>query len=108
MNALNSFVIQGADPSLTKFAFLMDALTEEVIAELEEKDDELIGAFMAQMGDVIAWIGHGDNERLPDSLRMFAEEIEPTCYKSAIGVMVHGPGCTCEESEQSSLSTLPA
>lgn len=77
MSMLQNHVIAGDDGQLVRYAFLMQALTDEVIEELTDKDDELIGTFMEGMGEVIAWIGHGDNERLPDPLRSFAEEIQP-------------------------------
>src|SRR5215510_2354556 len=57
MTSLNNYVIQNGDGGFAKFAFLMQALTDEVIEELEEKDEELIQAYMTQMGEVIAWIG---------------------------------------------------
>lgn len=75
MSALNNFVIANDETGLARFAFLMQALTDEVIEELDEKDEETIGGFMEQMGQVIAWIGHGDTSRLPDSLVIFAETI---------------------------------
>lgn len=77
MKMLNGFVISNDDGQLARYAFLMQALTDEVIEELSEKDEATIGAFMEGMGEVIAWIGHGDNERLPDPIRSFAEEIQP-------------------------------
>lgn len=77
MGMLNNHVISGDDAQLARYAFLMQALTDEVIEELTDKDDAIIGTFMEGMGGVIAWIGHGDNERLPDPLRSFAEEIQP-------------------------------
>lgn len=76
MSTLNGFVIQNDTGGLSKFAFLMQSLTDEVIEELEDKDEEVIGAYMERMGEVIAWIGHGDSERLPDILRPFAEQVE--------------------------------
>jgi hypothetical protein len=77
MSMLNGFVIENDDGQLGRYAFLMQALTDEVIEELTMKDEATIGTFMEGMGEVIAWIGHGDNERLPDPLRSFAEEIQP-------------------------------
>lgn len=78
MTSLNGFVISNGDAGLARFAFLMQSLTDEVIEELSEKDEATIGNFMAQMGEVIAWIGHGDNDRLPEALKVFAEEIQPS------------------------------
>lgn len=77
MTSLNSFVINNGTSDLSRFAFLMQALTDEVIEELTDKDDEAVGVFMEQMGQVIAWIGHGDNNQLPDPIRQFAEDIQP-------------------------------
>ena len=77
MSMLNGFVIENGDGQLSRYAFLMQALTDEVIEELTTKDEATIGAFMEGMGEVIAWIGHGDNERLPDPVRSIAEEIQP-------------------------------
>ena len=77
MTSLNSFVISNGTSDLSRFAFLMQALTDEVIEELTDKDDEAVGVFMEQMGQVIAWIGHGNNDQLPDPIRQFAEDIQP-------------------------------
>jgi hypothetical protein len=76
MSMLNGFVINNGEAQLSRYAFLMQALTDEVIEELTEKDEATIGTFMEGMGEVIAWIGHGDNDRLPDPLRSFAEEVQ--------------------------------
>ena len=78
MTTLNNFVISNDEAGFAKFAFLMQALTDEVIEELTEKDDDTIGYFMGGMGEVIAWIGHGDNERLPEPWKAFAEQIQPS------------------------------
>jgi hypothetical protein len=78
LSTLNKFVQTNGDAQTARFAFIMEAITEEVVEELEEKDDATIGVFMAQMGEVIAWVGHGDNSRLPENLREFAETINPS------------------------------
>lgn len=75
MSTLNGFVIANDETGLARFAFLMQALTDEVIEELTEKDEETIGVFMEHMGDVIAWIGHGDDSRLPESMREFTRQL---------------------------------
>jgi hypothetical protein len=77
MSMLQGVVINGGEAQLSRYAFLMQALTDEVIEELTDKDEATIGTFMEGMGEVIAWIGHGDNDRLPDPLKSFAEEIQP-------------------------------
>lgn len=76
MGSLNSFVIENGEPGLAKLSFLMSSLTDEVIEELTERDEETIGLFMSHMGEVIAWIGHGDDTRLPEPLRAFTEGLQ--------------------------------
>lgn len=75
MSTLNGFVISNDETGMARFAFLMQALTDEVIEELTAKDEETIGVFMQHMGEVIAWIGHGDDERLPESMREFTRQL---------------------------------
>jgi hypothetical protein len=74
---LNNFVLENGDPSLARYVVIYQALTDEVIDELTERDDESIGMFMEMMGDVISWIGHGDNDRLPDAVRDFTKRFQP-------------------------------
>ena len=68
---------QDAHP-LGRMAFLMTTISEEVAEEMREYDEMTMRLFMFQIGEVISWIGHGDNERLPDNVRAFAELIQPT------------------------------
>lgn len=76
MSTLNNFVISNDDGNLAKFAFLFQAVTDEVIEELTSKDDDTLGLYMEKMGEVIAWIGHGDDTRLPEVFKPFAEQKE--------------------------------
>lgn len=65
--------------SMTKMAYIiLPALADEMCAEMEDLDELTIRVIMAQIGEVIAWVGHGDNSRLPESLQEFAEGIQPT------------------------------
>lgn len=77
LSTLNGFVMANDDAGLAKFAFIMQAVTDEVIEELEDKDEDAIKAFMMSMGEVIAWIGHGDNKKLPETMQAFARNLEP-------------------------------
>lgn len=76
MTSLNSFIIENDEAGLARFAFLMQSLTDEVIEELTERDEETVGLFMLQMGEVIAWIGHGDDSRLPEALQAFTASLQ--------------------------------
>ena len=74
MSTLNGFVIANDETGLARFAFLMQALTDEVIEELTEKDEAVIGVFMEHMGDVIAWIAC-DDSRLPEEMQAFTRQL---------------------------------
>ncbi len=79
MYVLRTFIEQNQDGSgLGRMAFLMTTITDELTEELAEHDELAIRAFMFQIGEVISWIGHGDNERLPEAVRPFAETIQPS------------------------------
>lgn len=62
-----------------KMAFIMTSIMDEVTEELtESRTPEEIAVMLAQIGMVIAWIGHGRNEQLPPELVPFAEMINPS------------------------------
>jgi len=61
-----------------RMAFFMSTVTDELAEELEELDELQVRGFMFQIGEVISWIGHGDNERLPESVKEFAEMVQPS------------------------------
>lgn len=59
-------------------AFIMTTFTNELCEEMAEYDEAKIAVFLAQIGDIVAWVGHGDNDRLPEAIRPFAEHIQPS------------------------------
>jgi hypothetical protein len=72
VNTLHRFVAENDQSGMmARFSYVTKAMLEEVTAELQERDEETLQGFMSQMGEVIAWIGHGDIDRLPDNLREF-------------------------------------
>jgi hypothetical protein len=56
---------------MSRFSFVARAMIEEIGDELAERDEETMQMFMAQIGQVIAWIGHGDSSQLPENLQEF-------------------------------------
>ena len=78
MHTLRSYIEQNQDGSgLGKMAFLMTTVTDELCYELEDLPPEMVQLYLAQIGEMIAWIGHGENERLPANIRAMAEGIQP-------------------------------
>ena len=62
---------------IARFSWLINSITEELAEELSDKDEASMAIYMAQIGQVISWIGHGDNEALPEQLQIFAETVQP-------------------------------
>lgn len=74
VNTMHEFIAKNDDTGMmSRFSFVTKAMMEEVTAELEDRDEEALQGFMSQIGEVIAWIGHGDTNRLPENLREFVE-----------------------------------
>lgn len=78
VNTLHQFIADNDDSgTMARFSFITKAMIEEVGEELVERDEETLQAFMAQIGEVIAWVGHGNAEKLPENLRGFVGEERP-------------------------------
>jgi hypothetical protein len=74
VNTLHEYIAANDDTgAMARFSFVTKAMIEEIGEELVDRDEETMQAFMAQIGQVIAWIGHGDSTVLPDNLRDFVE-----------------------------------
>src|SRR5262245_42130035 len=72
VSTLHGYVRDNDDSgTMARFSFVAEAMIQEVSEELADRDEETLRAFMEQMGEVIAWIGHGDSERLPETMRAF-------------------------------------
>jgi hypothetical protein len=79
MTALSSFIRENQDGSpLGRMSGIMTTFANEMADEMADMDEVKTRIFMAQTGQIIAWIGHGDNTQLPDAVRAFAEAIQPT------------------------------
>ena len=77
--ALQKFVTDNSsDPMLAHMAPLMTTFMDEIAEELGDRAEVDMSVYMSQIGLVIAWIGHGDNDSLPPELRVFAEAIQPS------------------------------
>lgn len=89
---LQKFIVDNDDGGMmARMAPLMSTFMDELADELGEKDEMYMGLYLAQMGEVIAWIGHGDNERLPEGLRVFAEAIQPSDTQTRVSDSVRVP-----------------
>lgn len=75
---LSGYVEGSNDQMTARMGFLLSIASGELIDELEGHDEMTVRKLLYDMGEAIAWIGHGDNDRLPPSLRAFAEGIQPS------------------------------
>lgn len=78
VRVLENFIRTNDDGMYGRLAFFMSTVTDELAEELGELDELQVRLFMFQIGEVISWIGHGDNSRLPDTVREFAEMVQPS------------------------------
>jgi hypothetical protein len=85
MYTLTDFIRNNQDGSpMGKMAFLMTTISDEIAEEMREYDEMTIRKFMFQVGEIISWIGHGNNELLPEAVRGFAEGIQPTVVTAEV------------------------
>jgi hypothetical protein len=75
VGTLHEYIAANDDSgTMARFSFITRAMIEEIGEELVDRDEETLQLFMAQIGEVIAWIGHGDPSQLPENLRGFVGE----------------------------------
>lgn len=75
---LTGYINESDDPSVRRMGFILGMFSSELAEEIAELEEMKVRLFMFQMGEAISWIGHGDNSRLPDVLRPFAEGVQPS------------------------------
>lgn len=74
INTLHQYIVENDDSgAMSRFSFVTRAMIEEIGEELSERDEATMQRFMAQIGQIIAWIGHGDADQLPENLRDFVK-----------------------------------
>lgn len=78
VHVLETFIQKNDDGMYGRLAFFMSTVTDELAEELADLDEIQVRLFMFQIGEIISWIGHGDNERLPEAVRPFAEVVQPS------------------------------
>lgn len=76
---LTGFIRDNQDGSpLGRMSGILTTFANEMAEEMHDMDEIKTRIFMAQTGAIISWIGHGDNDQLPDAIRAFAEQIQPS------------------------------
>lgn len=70
--------VQSGPSNYARMGFVLDTITDELIEEMRDMPETQVRMFLFYIGQTVAWIGHGDNEALPEFLRAFAEQIQPT------------------------------
>ena len=80
MTMVQSFIASnpGNDARMGRMTWVISALADEMVDELSERDTTGLESWLAHLGLVIEWVGHGRNELLPPSLKQLAEVIQPT------------------------------
>ena len=66
----------GGNGKYARFAWVMESMTDEILDELADMDtdQEQMMHWFDELGQVMAWCGHGDDSRLPDSVRPYLQQ----------------------------------
>lgn len=75
VDSLHKYIAANDDSgTMARFSFIARAMIEEIGEELQDRDEATLQAHMEQIGEVIAWIGHGDPNRVPSHLRQLMSD----------------------------------
>jgi hypothetical protein len=85
VHVLEKVIRTNDDGMYGRLAFFMSTVTDELAEELAELDETQVRLFMFQIGQVISWIGHGNNEQLPDAVKEFGEMVQPSVNTDRTG-----------------------
>lgn len=78
---LQTFVSENGGDGIGRMSFLFSTMADELADEMSEYDETQMMFFLARIGQIIEWVGHGQTDMLPEDLRSFAEGIQPTVTK---------------------------
>jgi hypothetical protein len=73
---LTSYVAlnQGELPAGKKrMMWVLKRVANDAIEEMAEVDPNIMSVYFNYMGSVISWIGHGEDDKLPDSVKEFLQ-----------------------------------
>jgi hypothetical protein len=70
---LTTFVSRNGGGKQKRVNFVIKHIVEDVVEELEGLPQEHMSAYFAQMGQVISWIGTGDDNALPPAIKEYLQ-----------------------------------
>ena len=70
---LTTFVSRNGGGKQKRVNFVIKHIVEDVVEELEGLPQEHMSAYFAQMGQVISWIGTGDDNSLPPAIKEYLQ-----------------------------------
>jgi hypothetical protein len=56
-----------------RMMWVLKRVAADVVEELDEVEPAVMSAYFNYMGSVISWIGHGDDEHLPNEVKEFLQ-----------------------------------
>jgi hypothetical protein len=71
MGAMTKYAQSGPSDKYSRYAWVMQAMFDEVIDELADTDPQHIAGWFDQFGRIIAWCGSGDENDLPENVRPY-------------------------------------
>jgi hypothetical protein len=87
MAEMQTFIAKSGNGKQRRMNLIMKHMSRAVIEELEDIPQEHIGFYFAQFGEIVSWIGTGDDSSLPDGIREFLMArmgtLPPEAYEEA-------------------------
>lgn len=83
LTILHAFIQEQGTGNIKRFAWLLNTISDELLAEIQDQvdagaTDKYLEQIISEFGMMLGWVGHGNNNLLPDHLRDIAEQIQPS------------------------------
>jgi hypothetical protein len=87
MTQLSGYAQRGPASKYSRYAWVMQAMMDEVLDELgQDTDAEQIASWFEQFGKIVEWCGSGDDSILPDSVRRYLADSHPEMLALPAGI----------------------
>lgn len=66
---MTQFITNNKDGKYSRYAWILDAMLQEIFEEMSDASDETLAGYIEQFGRVFTWCGSGDDSILPQNIR---------------------------------------
>lgn len=84
MSQLSAYAGRSTDQKYSRFAWVMNAMFDEVLDELGDVEQSTMSEWFVYFGQIIEWCGSGDQSVLPEHVRTYLTQNHPSEVQLAI------------------------